>query len=132
MERLKSQIWQKSNTCLKSPKIKPTATDIKIISEIHSVVQEYYSSIYVADSLYVADSFFLGIKAMIVVQSSIDFTDSEPFIKFIMFASCGQLLRGFGKKRYTVQRLCYRIVQLPGQPAPFTITTILLEGFFYF
>jgi hypothetical protein len=126
MERLKSQIWQKSNTCLKSPKIKPTATDIKIISGIHSVVQEYYSSIYVADS------FFLGIKAMIIVQSSIDFTDSEPFIKFIMFASCGQLLRGFGKKRYTVQRLCYRIVQLPGQPAPFTITTILLEGFFYF
>jgi hypothetical protein len=80
MEGLKSQIWPESNTWLKSPKIKSTATDFKIVSGIHSEVQEYYSSIYVADS------FFLGIRAMIVVQSSIDSTDSEPFIKFIMFS----------------------------------------------
>jgi len=123
MERLKSQIWQESNTWLKSPKIISPTTDFKIISRMHSIVQEYYSSIYVAGS------FFWGIRAMIVVPSSIDSTDSEPFIKFIMFASCGQLLRGFDKKRYAVQRLCYRIVQLPGQPAPFTITATLLEGF---
>jgi len=63
MERLKSQIWQESDTWLKRLKIKSTTTDIKIISGIHSVVQEYYSSIYVAGSV------FLRIRSMIVVPS---------------------------------------------------------------
>ena len=126
MERLKSQIWQESNTCLKSPKIISPTTDFKTILRMHSEVQKYYSTIYVVGS------FFLGIRAVIVVPSSVDSIESEPFIKLIMFTSCGQLVRGFGKKRYTVQRLCNRIMQLPGQPAPFNHYCIITGRIFLF